>query len=255
MKKKLGLLLGAAAASVMMALNVGAVTEEEVLGTWYLNKISEDGIEFNNASLGLAMTMEISTDGTFVMTSDMNGEKDSSDTAQWILEGDVIKLCEPDDVNDYMEGTIEDGILSVESDGTILTFGREEEEADTVDTGAQVTNPTVEELQGEWKATYMESSGVVLPMDIQSEMSMNFKIEGDQAHLVIHVDDEDTEADADVAIKDDAVEVSMSAEIVGTDLFSENIMEMKYYENGYLVWAQGTDGELGSFYFERVEQE
>ena len=91
---------------VMMAglvcVNVYALDDKDVVGTWYANSLTIDGLNVFHPS---AIMMEMSI--------------------EWKIDGDNIVITSDDEV---MEGVYSDGNISIDMDGMTVALGQEKEE-------------------------------------------------------------------------------------------------------------------------------
>ncbi len=270
--RKFSVLLGIVAVSTMLAFNVGAATEEDVLGTWYLTSMGYDGVDLSPVSLGMEMTLELAEDGTYTITTAYTSEEEEdaeaaepevTDAAPWSLEGDTITLFDPEDPEDTeaaVEVVYAEETLTMDQDGVTMTFGREPGEAASVDVGDLVEAPTSEDIDGVWEASNGEVAGIIVPM---STIGMEFKLtfSGDKV-TVEYVGEDDSETlEVDVAIEGDTISLKLPEDLDEesevTDLLGEDAeidsIDFKLYSNGYLVFTYENDEMPVQIYFEKAE--
>lgn len=117
----------AGALGIMMAglvcTNVYALDNKDVVGTWYANSLSMDGMnEFHPNAIMMEMSMEISEDGKGKVTTSSESEEADVNDFEWKIDGDNIIITSDDEV---MEGTYEDGKITISMDGMTVTLGQE----------------------------------------------------------------------------------------------------------------------------------
>ena len=129
MSKKMKIFTAGALGIMMAGLvctNVYALDNKDVVGTWYANSLSMDGMnEFHPAAIMMEMSMEISEDGKGKVTTSSESEEADVDDFEWKIDGDNIIITSDDEV---MEGTYEDGKIAISMDGMTVTLGQEKEE-------------------------------------------------------------------------------------------------------------------------------
>lgn len=170
-KRKMGMVLGTALLATALAVPVMALENEDVVGTWYLNIMEMEGTEINPGSMGMEMTIEFAEDGTALVL--MTDEEDTP--AEWVIEGDVLKLT--DTANDTtMDFTLAEDNLTTDEDGTIMTFGREKVEAEVYEPGTVIAEPALTDFDGSWKATLVDVFGMQMPVELaECEVSLELK--------------------------------------------------------------------------------
>ena len=106
--------------------SVYALDNKDVVGTWYANSLSMDGMnEFHPNAIMMEMSMEISEDGNGKVTTSSESEEADVNDFEWKIDGDNIIITSDDEV---MEGTYEDGKITISMDGMTVTLGQEKEE-------------------------------------------------------------------------------------------------------------------------------
>ena len=127
MSKKMKIFTAGALGIMMAGLvctNVYALDNKDVVGTWYANSLSMDGMnEFHPAAIMMEMSMEISEDGKGKVTTSSESEEADVDDFEWKIDGDNIVITASDD--EVMEGTYEDGKITISMDGMTVTLGLE----------------------------------------------------------------------------------------------------------------------------------
>ena len=110
----------------LVCVNVYALDDKDVIGTWYANSLTMDGLSvFHPGAIMMEMTLEINEGGKGkVTTSSEESEPDVNDF-EWKIDGDNIVITSDDEV---LEGVYSDGNLSIDLDGMTMTLGQEKEE-------------------------------------------------------------------------------------------------------------------------------
>ena len=127
MSKKMKIFTAGALGIMMAGLvctNVYALDNKDVVGTWYANSLSMDGMnEFHPNAIMMEMSMEISEDGKGKVTTSSESEEADVDDFEWKIDGDNIVITASDD--EVMEGTYEDGKITISMDTTTMPVVRE----------------------------------------------------------------------------------------------------------------------------------
>ncbi len=167
-------------AMVMVSCTSVFAEEVELAGTWYLNSIEEEGMEFSPAMMGMEMELVLNDDGSAELTSIYGGEADT-DAAQWAETDGGVTVTDS-------EGTEmplvldEDGNLVMDEDGTIMVFGKEKIEGETFDPGVAVEDTELEDFIGSWEAAYLGMADGCFPYAMMG-MTGSLEITADGATL------------------------------------------------------------------------
>lgn len=165
--KKTILAIMIAAVMMVPTLYVGAA-EEDPEGVWYVESISQEGQTLEGTALvamGMNMVLTLNSDGT--ATIDAMGTRNEG---SWTADG-IINMNDSD-----VPYTLENGTLIMEQYGQTVRFGREAAETDTFTLASAVENPELSDFDGEWKAVFMISAGIQMPMDmVSSDISMRIE--------------------------------------------------------------------------------
>lgn len=94
MSKKMKIFTAGALGIMMAGLvctNVYALDNKDVVGTWYANSLSMDGMnEFHPNAIMMEMSMEISEDGKGKVTTSSESEEADVNDFEWKIDGDNI---------------------------------------------------------------------------------------------------------------------------------------------------------------------
>ena len=73
----------------LMSVNVYAVEEKDVIGTWYVNELSMgEGLSFHPGAIGMEVTVDVKEGGKMETTSSSYGEEPEVDQSEWKIEND-----------------------------------------------------------------------------------------------------------------------------------------------------------------------
>ena len=104
MSKKMKIFTAGALGIMMAGLvctNVYALDNKDVVGTWYANSLSMDGMnEFHPNAIMMEMSMEISEDGKGKVTTSSESEEADVNDFEWKIDGDNIIITSDDEVLD-----------------------------------------------------------------------------------------------------------------------------------------------------------
>ena len=185
MSKKMKIFTAGALGIMMAGLvctNVYALDNKDVVGTWYANSLSMDGMnEFHPNAIMMEMSMEISEDGKGKVTTSSESEEADVDDFEWKIDGDNIIITSDDEV---MEGTYENGKITISMDGMTVTLGQEKEEYKPYEPGKALTDTKLEDFDGEWSSSIMSAFGMQVPTGTLFDMQFNLTIDGGKATLV-----------------------------------------------------------------------
>ena len=159
MKKTLAMLLALTLAAAVCAF--AAADEADFLGTWYLNGINMEGNEINPASMGMEMILEVSADGTYVLSTPGAEEADQPGTWKLDMDDGVEELeLAVEGVDDDFSLKIVNGELVGEEDGLGMRFGREKEEAEVYTPAEPAADAKEEDYAGKWTAVKVDMDGL-----------------------------------------------------------------------------------------------
>ncbi len=104
---------------VMALVSCGGGSKSEYVGTWHATEISAYGVTMTPEDAGMEFTMEIKDDGTITATT--NGEDDGAGT--WEETDSGINIS--DDTGETIDGTLEDGVLTINLYGVEIKMEKE----------------------------------------------------------------------------------------------------------------------------------
>ena len=229
MKKLVSLLL-----ALMMLLGMTAFAEAAVdyTGLWALTGVAASGVTVDPTALGLDMSMELYEDGTCALIA--LGEEEMG---AWVVTEGGVAVTDADGVTMDMLLT-EDGALTVEQDGAMLIFTREEYVM-------PLAGLTVADFNGEWVFEYMEmydyaqmTQGVYAAEEVGVEMALS--LADGKGHLVMSYVDGKDEYDGECVIE----EVAELGSVMYFMLLDENGVQdgsgmmLMMYPDDELTWFE-----------------
>ena len=229
---------------IMMAgpvcVNVYALDDKDVIGTWYANSLTMDGLSvFHPGAIMMEMTLEINEGGKGkVTTSSEESEPDVNDF-EWKIDGDNIVITSDDEV---LEGVYSDGNLSIDLDGMTMTLGQEKEEYVPYEPGKAVEDTKIEDFDGDWNSTLMSAFGMQVPTGTLFDMQMNLSISGGKATLVTIEDGTETTAELEGELDQNALVLKSTEEKTEDEeedysLFSTETMRLYLLDDGKLCFT------------------
>ena len=175
---------------VMMAglvcVNVYALDDKDVVGTWYANSLTIDGLNvFHPGAIMMEMSMEFKEGGKGEVTTSSEESEPDVDEFEWKIDGDNIVITSDDEV---MEGVYSDGNISIDMDGMTVALGQEKEEYVPYEPGKALEDVKLEDFDGEWNSTLMSAFGMQVPTGTLFDMKLDITISGGKATLVTTLD-------------------------------------------------------------------
>ena len=224
----------------LVCVNVYALDDKDVIGTWYANSLTMDGLSvFHPGAIMMEMTLEINEGGKGkVTTSSEESEPDVNDF-EWKIDGDNIVITSDDEV---LEGVYSDGNLSIDLDGMTMTLGQEKEEYVPYEPGKAVEDTKIEDFDGEWNSTLMSAFGMQVPTGTLFDMQMNLSISGGKATLVTIEDGTETTAELEGELDQNALVLKSTEEKTEDEeedysLFSTETMRLYLLDDGKLCFT------------------
>lgn len=224
----------------LVCVNVYALDDKDVLGTWYANSLTMDGLSvFHPGAIMMEMTLEINEGGKGkVTTSSEESEPDVNDF-EWKIDGDNIVITSDDEV---LEGVYSDGNLSIDLDGMTMTLGQEKEEYVPYEPGKAVEDTKIEDFDGDWNSTLMSAFGMQVPTGTLFDMQMNLSISGGKATLVTIEDGTETTAELEGELDQNALVLKSTEEKTEDEeedysLFSTETMRLYLLDDGKLCFT------------------
>lgn len=224
----------------LVCVNVYALDDKDVIGTWYANSLTMDGLSvFHPGAIMMEMTLEISEGGKGkVTTSSEESEPDVNDF-EWEIDGDNLVITSDDEV---LEGVYSDGNLSIDLDGMTMTLGQEKEEYVPYEPGKAVEDTKIEDFDGEWNSTLMSAFGMQVPTGTLFDMQLNLSISGGKATLVTIEDGTETTAELAGELDQNALVLKSTEEKTEDDaedysIFSTETMRLYLLDDGKLCFT------------------
>lgn len=224
----------------LVCVNVYALDDKDVIGTWYANSLTMDGLSvFHPGAIMMEMTLEINEGGKGkVTTSSEESEPDVNDF-EWKIDGDNIVITSDDEV---LEGVYSDGNLSIDLDGMTMTLGQEKEEYVPYEPGKAVEDTKIEDFDGDWNSTLMSAFGMQVPTGTLFDMQMNLSISGGKATLVTIEDGTKTTAELEGELDQNALVLKSTEEKTEDEeedysLFSTETMRLYLLDDGKLCFT------------------
>ena len=101
-------------AAGLMSVNVYAVEEKDVIGTWYVNELSMgEGLSFHPGAIGMEVTVDVKEGGKMETTSSSYGEEPEVDQSEWKIENDKFLMTYDGQTE---EGEYTDGKITLTAD-------------------------------------------------------------------------------------------------------------------------------------------
>ena len=224
----------------LVCVNVYALDDKDVIGTWYANSLTMDGLSvFHPGAIMMEMTLEINEGGKGkVTTSSEESEPDVNDF-EWEIDGDNLVITSDDEV---LEGVYSDGNLSIDLDGMTMTLGQEKEEYVPYEPGKAVEDTKIEDFDGEWNSTLMSAFGIQVPTGTLFDMQLNLSISGGKATLVTIEDGTETTAELEGELDQNALVLKSTEEKTEDEeedysLFSTETMRLYLLDDGKLCFT------------------
>ncbi|MEQ2488512.1 hypothetical protein [Blautia obeum] len=243
MSKKMKIFTAGALGIMMAGLvctNVYALDNKDVVGTWYANSLSMDGMnEFHPNAIMMEMSMEISEDGKGKVTTSSESEEADVNDFEWKIDGDNIIITSDDEV---MEGTYEDGKITISMDGMTVTLGQEKEEYKPYEPGKALTDTKLEDFDGEWSSSIMSAFGMQVPTGTLFDMQFNLTIDDGKATLVTIESGTETTTELEGDLDTNALVLKSTEEKTEEDtedysLFDTDTMRLYLLDDGKLCFT------------------
>ena len=229
---------------VMMAglvcVNVYALDDKDVVGTWYANSLTIDGLNvFHPGAIMMEMSMEFKEGGKGEVTTSSEESEPDVDEFEWKIDGDNIVITSDDEV---MEGVYSDGNISIDMDGMTVALGQEKEEYVPYEPGKALEDVKLEDFDGEWNSTLMSAFGMQVPTGTLFDMQLNLSISGGKATLVTIEDGTETTAELEGELDQNALVLKSTEEKTEDEeedysLFSTETMRLYLLDDGKLCFT------------------
>lgn len=229
---------------VMMAgvvcVNVYALDDKDVVGTWYANSLTIDGLNvFHPEAIMMEMTMEIREDGKGEVTTTSEESEPDVDEFEWKINGDNIVITSDDEV---LEGVYSDGSISINLDGMTMTLGQEKEEYVPYEPGKVLEDTKLEDFDGEWNSSLMSAFGMQVPTGTLFDIQLNLSISGGKATLVTIENGTETTAELEGELDKNVLVLKSTEEKTEDDeedysMFSTETMRLYLLDDGKLCFT------------------
>ena len=224
----------------LVCVNVYALDDKDVIGTWYANSLTMDGLSvFHPGAIMMEMTLEINEGGKGKVTTSSDESEPDVNDFEWKIDGDNIVITSDDEV---LEGVYSDGNLSIDLDGMTMTLGQEKEEYVPYEPGKAVEDTKIEDFDGDWNSTLMSAFGMQVPTGTLFDMQMNLSISGGKATLVTIEDGTETTAELEGELDQNALVLKSTEEKTEDEeedysLFSTETMRLYLLDDGKLCFT------------------
>ncbi len=220
------------ALALTLAMCFGALAEAaDVTGTWYLNSVSMEDMELSAAMINMEATLTIGEDGSCEMVF---GEESTTGTWETNSTGSYLMTDAEGTVQEF---TLVDGVLMAEDEGMGMTFVREKPVLDTFVPGEVVADPALEDFDGEWTLTLIESAGLQISA---SDAGLELVITIANGFATI----DQTYAGTTAHVESDGLFADGTLTITSADGASE--MAFQLHDDGTMSWTQA-DGTIAYF--------
>lgn len=180
-----------------LSVNVHALEDKDVVGTWYLNEITMGEASFHPNAMGMDGILDLKDGGTAVMDF---GEEDA-DSGEWKIENDKLLITQN---GESVEAEFSDGMISLDTGDMCMIFGMEKEEYTPYEPGKPVDKPEMKDFEGDWDGFLVNAFDMQLPMAL--------------AEMEFHVSISDGKADAVIVESGQETKLSLAAELNGDTL-------------------------------------
>ena len=224
----------------LVCVNVYALDDKDVIGTWYANSLTMDGLSvFHPGAIMMEMTLEINGGGKGKVTTSSEESVPDVNDFEWEIDGDNLVITSDDEI---LEGVYSDGNLSIDLDGMTMTLGQEKEEYVPYEPGKAVEDTKIEDFDGEWNSTLMSAFGMQVPTGTLFDMQLNLSISGGKATLVTIEDGTETTAELEGELDQNALVLKSTEEKTEDEeedysLFSTETMRLYLLDDGKLCFT------------------
>mgnify|MGYP004551724843 CR=1 FL=1 len=167
--------------ALAMLCACAAAEEADVTGTWYLSEIKLGEERINPAAMNLELAFTLNENGAFVdgydwaVIQSMAGMEEANHGEEplegaWEMRGDSVIVTIEDSAMAF--ATVDGGLVfdssalddvSYPEINIRLTFRRERPEADVFDPGTALSDVTLADFDGTWRAAIVNMGGVEVP--------------------------------------------------------------------------------------------
>ncbi|MDD5804144.1 MAG: hypothetical protein PUE78_07530 [Clostridia bacterium] len=219
-----------------MAVNVYALEEKDVVGTWYLNGISMGEASFHPEAMEMNGILDLKDGGNAVMDF---GE-DNTNSGDWKIENDKLFITQD---GESVEAEFSDGTISLDTGDMRMIFGQEKEEYTPYEPGKPVAEPEMKDFEGEWDGTLMDAFGMQLPM-VLAEMEFHVSISDGKADAVIVESGQETTLSLAAELNGDTLTLKPSADEEEPPmglLVDMSIMDFQLLDDGKMCYISNSD--------------
>ena len=227
----------------LMSVNVYAVEEKDVIGTWYVNELSMgEGLSFHPGAIGMEVTVDVKEGGKMETTSSSYGEEPEVDQSEWKIENDKFLMTYDGQTE---EGEYTDGKIILTADGMTMILSQEKEEYKPYVPGEPLENPTMEDFEGEWSCTLMEAFGMQMPVNADfTGFEMSMSVEDGKAEIILIESGEETKVELQGDVEGNALVLkAVTEDEAGTMFFSLDNMKFNLLDDGKLCLIAEDDAE------------
>ncbi len=224
-----------------MSVNVYALEEKDVIGTWYVNELSMgEGVSFHPEAMGIEVTIDIKEDGKMETTTTTYGEEPEVDESEWKIENDKILMTYNDQTG---ECEYADGKITLTADGMTMILSQEKEEYEPYVPGEPVENPTMKDFEGEWNCTLMDMFGMQMPVSPEfTGFEMLLSVEDGKAEIILVESGEETKTELQGELEGNTLVLkSVTEDAAGTMYFSFDTMKFNLLDDGKLCYSTESD--------------
>ena len=154
-------LVSAILALCLLAALVPGFAEDDITGTWYLNRAKTPGVEMRVISDEIQMTITFRKDGTASLYSKLPGADAETAECTWAMADGVISFT--DETGAVTEAKYADGEVSVEAEGAVMILTREQYTPYVM--SPAVKAESIEAFYGTWVPSVSFQYGMMSSMD------------------------------------------------------------------------------------------
>lgn len=219
-----------------LSVNVYALEDKDVVGTWYLNEITMGEASFHPNAMGMDGTLNLKDGGTAVMDF---GEEDP-DSGEWKIENDKLLITQN---GESVEAEFSDGIISLDTGDMCMIFGQEKEEYTPYEPGKPVDKPEMKDFEGDWDGSLLNAFDMQLPM-VLAEMEFHVSIADGKADAVIVEGGQETKLALTAELNGDTLTLKPASdeEVPMGLLVNMSIMDFQLLDDGKMCYTGSSSG-------------
>ena len=188
----------------LLSVNVYALEDKDVVGTWYLNEITMGNSSFHPGAMGMDGTLDLQEGGTAVMDF---GEE-NNDSGEWKIENDKLLIIQNEE---SIEAEYSEGTIRLDTGDMGMIFGQEKEEYTPYEPGKPVNEPQMKDFEGDWDGVLVDAFDMQLPMAL-AEMEFHVSISEDKADAVIVESEQETKLTLTAELNGDTLTLKPAAD-------------------------------------------